>query len=459
MKRAILVLVIALIFSVVITAPDGFAILLVLGCFTLPFATLIINLSEVDPKEKELLWSLFLYALAVRAVFGAVTYSLGFWDYLASDARTYTEFGSILADHFRGTITITKTGSPFFYSRFFEFSGSGWGMYYIVASLYFFIGHNTVAGNFFVASIATGAVPVVYSLAKEIYKNRRVALIASLLVGFMPGFINWSSFIMKDGIIIFLLALSILMVVRLQKQFSLLYLSLLFISVIGIISLRFYIFPMLAIGIITSFLIGVKEDDTTISVFRRVVVLLILGTALTYAGVLGRVTRDLEKYGTLEMLNNSRSDQARSAASGFETVEDVSTVEGVVTVLPLGFLYLMLAPLPWQVTSIRSALTQPEMVLWWFMIPFVIKGIAYSIRNRLRETLAILVFTLMLTVGYSIFQGNIGTAYRQRTQMQVFYFVFFAVGWVLTKEKKENEMAIKRLRQIKLQASLAEKKI
>lgn len=459
MKRAILVLIIALIFSAVITAPDGFFILLVLGCFTLPFAALIINISEADSKEKELLWSLFLYALAVRAVFGAVAYSLGFWDYLASDARTYTEFGSILADHLRGTITITKTGSPFFYSRFFEFSGSGWGMYYIVAFLYFFIGHNTVAGNFFVASIATGAVPAVYLLAKEIYKNRRVALIASLLVGFMPGFINWSSFIMKDGIIIFLLALSILMVVRLQKQFSLLYLSLLFISVIGIISLRFYIFPMLAIGIIASFLIGVKEDDTTISVLRRVVVLLILGTALTYAGVLGRVTRDLEKYGTLQMLNNSRLDQVRSAASGFETGEDISTVEDAVTVLPLGFLYLMLAPLPWQVTSIRSALTQPEMVLWWFMIPFVIKGIAYSIRNRLRETIAILIFTLMLTVGYSIFQGNIGTAYRQRTQMQVFYFVFFAVGWVLNKEKKENEMAIKRLRQIKLQASLAEKKI
>jgi hypothetical protein len=32
----------------------------------------------------------------------------------------------------------------------------------------------------------------------------------------------------------------------------------------------------------------------------------------------------------------------------------------------------------------------------------------------------------------------VGTAYRQRAQLLVFYFVFVAVGFVLLKEKKEN---------------------
>jgi hypothetical protein len=44
----------------------------------------------------------------------------------------------------------------------------------------------------------------------------------------------------------------------------------------------------------------------------------------------------------------------------------------------------------------------------------------------------------MLTLAYSIFQGNVGTAYRQRTQIQVFFFMFIAVGWVLWKEKRED---------------------
>ena len=44
----------------------------------------------------------------------------------------------------------------------------------------------------------------------------------------------------------------------------------------------------------------------------------------------------------------------------------------------------------------------------------------------------------MLTLAYSVFQGNVGTAYRQRSQLLVFYFIFVAVGAVLVKEKREG---------------------
>jgi hypothetical protein len=44
----------------------------------------------------------------------------------------------------------------------------------------------------------------------------------------------------------------------------------------------------------------------------------------------------------------------------------------------------------------------------------------------------------MLTLAYSVFQGNVGTAYRQRSQLLVFYFIFVAVGAVILKEKAED---------------------
>ena len=59
----------------------------------------------------------------------------------------------------------------------------------------------------------------------------------------------------------------------------------------------------------------------------------------------------------------------------------------------------------------------------------------------------VLIFTLMLTVGYAIFQGNVGTAYRQRTQIQVFHFMFIGAGFVLFMEKRENERLLKNLKQ------------
>jgi hypothetical protein len=50
----------------------------------------------------------------------------------------------------------------------------------------------------------------------------------------------------------------------------------------------------------------------------------------------------------------------------------------------------------------------------------------------------ILIFTVMLSLAYSVFQGNVGTAYRQRAQLLVFYFIFVAVGYALLLEKREE---------------------
>jgi len=60
----------------------------------------------------------------------------------------------------------------------------------------------------------------------------------------------------------------------------------------------------------------------------------------------------------------------------------------------------------------------------------------------LRMISPILIFTVMLTLSYSVFQGNVGTAYRQRAQLLVFYFIFVAVGFVLMKEKREERKSL-----------------
>ncbi len=65
--------------------------------------------------------------------------------------------------------------------------------------------------------------------------------------------------------------------------------------------------------------------------------------------------------------------------------------------------------------------------MWYALVPFLLKGILSALR-RLRETMPILVFTTALTLAYGAFLGNAGTAYRQRTQVMMFYFLFVADG-------------------------------
>jgi hypothetical protein len=128
----------------------------------------------------------------------------------------------------------------------------------------------------------------------------------------------------------------------------------------------------------------------------------------------------------LELLQNSRMDLAR-AESGFATRANVSTFEGVLSVLPTGILYLLFAPFPWSVTGLRQALALPDILMWYALVPFLVMGIA-SAGRRLRQTMPIFVFTMALTVAYGAFLGNVGTAYRQRTQIMMFYFLFVADG-------------------------------
>jgi hypothetical protein len=118
----------------------------------------------------------------------------------------------------------------------------------------------------------------------------------------------------------------------------------------------------------------------------------------------------------------------------------------------MGMTYLLFAPFPWQLASLRQSITLPEMVVWWASFPLLVTGIWFTLKFRLRQALPILIFTSMLTLAYSIFQGNVGTAYRQRSQILVFYFIFVAVGVVLMREKRENR---KRQQQLEREAEIA----
>jgi hypothetical protein len=178
---------------------------------------------------------------------------------------------------------------------------------------------------------------------------------------------------------------------------------------------------------------------------------LILGIGLSYLGATRNVTENFQQYGDLERIQKGRQWSAKVSESGYGEDWDVSTTEGAISVLPVGFVYLMFAPFPWQATNLRQAIAVPETLLWWASMPLLLAGLIYTIRNRLRNAIAIILFTGLLTIAYAVTQNNVGTAYRMRTQIQVFLFLFIAVGWQLRKERIENEKIEARIKKAKIE--------
>jgi hypothetical protein len=147
-------------------------------------------------------------------------------------------------------------------------------------------------------------------------------------------------------------------------------------------------------------------------------------------------------YMTLDRLQTTREDQATYGKSGFGREYDVSTPTGALTALPTGLMYLLFAPFPWAVSGLRQALVLPETLVWYALMPAFARGLVYTVRYRLRNALPILVFAATLTVAYALMQGNIGTAYRQRTQITMFFFIFMGVGLAERRRQREARAAV-----------------
>ena len=405
-------------------------------------------------SESRFLVRVFVAATIIRAAVGAAIYYFHLQDFFGGDAYTYDYLGSTIIQFWRGELSYAyyEDALGFYVQR-------NWGMPYTVGAIYMVVGRNMLATQLFNAVVGGATAPLIFLCARHIFQNMRVAKIATLAVAFYPSLVLWSSQGLKDGPIVFLLVLTMFATLKLGEKASIKYGALLVFALYGLLCFRFYIFYMAVAAVGGAFVIGMRQQ-TTQSLLRQFLVIIALGVSLTYMGVLRTAGTQVDAYADLERIQRSRRDLSLRANSGFGQEVDVSTTSGALTAVPLGLTYLLFAPFPWQLASLRQSITLPEMVAWWASFPLLVLGVWFTVSYRLRQALPILIFTSMLTLAYSIFQGNVGTAYRQRSQILVFYFIFVAVGAVLVREKRENrKREEQRVREAELAALRASRKV
>ncbi|MGH9881280.1 MAG: glycosyltransferase family 39 protein [Pyrinomonadaceae bacterium] len=382
--------------------------------------------------DGEFLLRLFLAALLVRMLVGAAIFIFNVQAFFGGDAFTYDNFGYLQFQGWMG-----DQHAQLVAQAYVNKAGTGWGMVYLVAAVYGLIGRNMLAIQLINAVLGAATAPVIFLSTRSVFENTRVARLAALGVAFMPSLVLWSSQGLKDGPIMFFLALSILATLKLSQKFSVKYLIVLISALLCILSFRFYVFYMLVPAIAGTLVIGARTV-TVLSVGRQFVLVVFLGLIMTLFGAIMGSRGHYETYGSLRVVQVYRLDAANSARSGFGKEVNISTAGGAVSAIPVGLVHLLFAPFPWQLGSLRQAITMPEMFAWWVSFPMLVLGFWFSIKYRLRQVLPILIFTIMLTLAYSVFQGNIGNAYRQRAQLLIFYFIFTAVGYTLVREKKRE---------------------
>lgn len=381
-------------------------------------------------EDRRFIIRLWLGALALRILFAFVVYNLGLRDRIAPDWGTYDAFGNELYRFWQGDNTGTWLNSPEAQYR------SGWGMYYYVATVYSIIGRNPFAIQLMSCVFGASACVLVYENARLIYPVKRVYRLAGILCAVVPSMVIWTSQGIKEPLIVFLLSAILYLTMRLCDRVRVTDTLLLLLSLLGVYALRHYVFYVAFMASAAALLFSAKQFSPK-RILQGSLVVLVIGVAFSYYGA-GEVA---EKSFDLQRLQAGREWSAKVSGSGYGGDVDITDTRAALAYLPLGTLIFLFAPLPWMIRNINHVILLPEMIVWWASIPFLLRGFWFSVRQRLRASLAISLFTIGLTFSYALFLTNFGTAHRMRVQILGFFIIFLSVGWELRRtasEKRRN---------------------
>jgi 4-amino-4-deoxy-L-arabinose transferase-like glycosyltransferase len=307
------------------------------------------------------------------------------------------------------------------------------GFSYLGGGICFLFGPFKLNLALFNGLVGTSTAFLIYRATRR-FVHVRVARMAGGLVAFAPSMIMWSSIALKDAVTTFLIVVCLVSCMELKSKFTLQALAGTILPILAMQPIRFYLVYFMMFAVLGSLLIDRGLGALT-GIYKQLFLLGAIVAVFVLTGVSGRTLQESD-YLSFEKVSQYREGLALSARSGFSQDVDISTPGKALAFMPIGLANLLLGPFPWQMSSIRAVIALPETAIWWFLVPATVRGAMFLGRRRLTEISPVLLFAITLSCAYSLMHGNIGSGFRQRSQIFVLFFIFSAVGWYQDKCRK-----------------------
>jgi hypothetical protein len=403
-------------------------------------------------------WRIFVWAFLARAVVGIVAYLLTVYTEVPflEDALWYEDVGYSVAQEWLsgrwGALDTLPTGVQMAKPVVATIAG----FYYVTG------GTRTLPLLLVVYGAVTAIIPVyVYWIGIELGVPERAARGGGWLVALSPAFVLFSGSLHKEGLVLLSLSVAAYHALHLQSRWRGRSFIAVALSLLVLLALRYYIAIVVggavALGLLA--MRGANRPGASTRITMPVLVRqgAIVAAFIALMGTLGfqeNADRPVEesREGLLVQMDQYRRDLARYGQSGYLPEADASTPQGAAEFAPVGLLYFLAAPFPWQTGSLRQNLVIPETVFWILLYPLVGVGVARSFRVNRPGTVMLIAATGGMCIVYSLMSGNIGIAYRMRTQVWLLWAPFAAWGWEEWRDRRrrgsERPSAGRRLRSV-----------
>ena len=368
-----------------------------------------------EKYDQHFLVRLFFGALALRWLLsGAIDY-FGLRPVISPDASTYDAFGYAILQTWQ---------NPHAGQWLPRTNISGWGMPYYVAAVYYLVGQSSLAIQMINGALGAFTCVLIYKISLFVYPEIRVARMAGILTAVTPSLMLWSSQAIKESPIMFCLALSAYLGLKICRKFDLFSFIGLSLALASLYTLRHYAFFILFLGIAGA-LVFTSMKFAALKGIQGFLLVVVLSVTFVYFGAGETAVGQLD----LKKAQNARVWSAKVAQSGYGGDVDITDTRAALLYLPIGIMYVLFAPFPWMVKNMAQATSVPEMIVWWLTFPLLVRGYWFVLRQRFLEALPLCIFTLGLTLVYALYQTNAGTVHRQRTQLLIFFVIFVSIGW------------------------------
>lgn len=298
------------------------------------------------------------------------------------------------------------------------------GFYYLLAALYGLLGPHRVAGLVVNALLSAALVPLMYDTTRRLF-GAGAARYAPPLIVLVPNLLIFSSQLLKEAAILFLIAVMINCATRLTERYSLTSLVLLGGSVSVLLTFRAWVALVLVGGVLAS--VGFARRDLIAGLGAGLSAVAVIAAALAFG--LGYSGYRAASKANLKEAQAVRESTSIGVGSGFDAEADVSNPVAALSYLPRGLVTFMLGPFPWQLGRATQLAVVPDLLVWWFLLPSLWRGLGEARSLIGRRMLVILLPALAVSALLALSVGNFGTVVRERAQPLLILVPIVALGW------------------------------
>lgn len=361
-------------------------------------------------------WGIGIVAFGLRVGYVFVDGIIGIYAG-GGDQRAYDATFWFIAEQWRSGVVL----APLQYGASPGNDGSYMLLYSAVFSpAYAVFGHIPILPRLQMGLIGTFVVVNIYLITEYIY-GHQAGIAASVISAIYPYWIVLSGIIYRDMFVIFFFTAMAYYVVQWmagQRHWTV------FILAVGTGALGWSLrlVNIIALGAMAAVVVFLLLEKKTGGL-----------AGMGFVGILAGAAAYV-KFGnklSVDQLAGRRLWLARPNAGAYLTGFAYETFVELFVFAPLGALYFMLTPFPWQLINTMAIIAIAQNLFFWY--PILLLS-AIGLRDILhissgpKMILPLLGFSLAGIFGYGLVEGNIGPAMRHRSQFQFVFFVLAGVA-------------------------------